>query len=97
MSDGLSPFTLNVDPPQKTGKPAKDPLRETAEKLEASFLSEMLKHAGLGKTRQEFGGGAGEDQFASLLRDTQANEMVKSGGIGLAETIYLALKDQQNG
>lgn len=69
-------------------------LRAAAEKLEASFLSEMLKSAGLGKPRESFGGGAGEGQFASLLRDAQAKEMVKAGGIGLAESLYQALKER---
>jgi Rod binding domain-containing protein len=67
-------------------------LRETSEKLEAQFLSEMLKHAGLGETESEFTGGVGEGQFASFLRDLQAEQMVKAGGIGLAETIYQSLK-----
>ncbi|UYV39649.1 hypothetical protein N4R57_00125 [Rhodobacteraceae bacterium D3-12] len=48
-----------------------------AQNLEATFLSEMLKAAGFGKSRGAFGGGAGEDQFASFLRDAQAQEMVK--------------------
>ena len=69
-------------------------LRGAAEKLEATFLSEMLKAAGLGKSRSAFGGGAGEEQFASFLRQAQAEVMVKSGGIGLAESLYLALKEK---
>uniref|UniRef100_UPI003D7E25FD rod-binding protein n=1 Tax=Albidovulum sp. TaxID=1872424 RepID=UPI003D7E25FD len=67
-------------------------LRRTAENLEAAFLSEMLKSAGLGQSRTEFGGGVGEEQFASFLRDEQARSMQRSGGIGLAETIFEALK-----
>jgi peptidoglycan hydrolase FlgJ len=74
-----------------------DALRVAAQQLEASFLAEMLKSAGLGKTSESFGGGAGEDQFASFLRQAQAEEMVKSGGIGLAESFYHAMKDRQNG
>jgi peptidoglycan hydrolase FlgJ len=74
-----------------------EPLRKAAQQLEASFLAEMLKSAGLGKTSESFGGGAGEDQFASFLRQAQAEEMVKSGGIGLAESLYHALKERQNG
>ena len=69
-------------------------LRKAAGELEATFLSEMLKAAGLGKTRAAFGGGAGEDQFASFLRQAQAGEMVKAGGIGLAESLYQALKEK---
>ena len=71
-------------------------LRDAAEKLEAQFLSEMLKSAGFGKARDAFGGGAGEDQFASLLRDAQAREMVRAGGIGLAESLYQALKERND-
>lgn len=71
-------------------------LHEAARSLEAGFLSEMLKSAGLGKSRESFGGGAGEDQFGSFLRQAQAEEMVKTGGIGLAESLYQALKDHED-
>lgn len=67
-------------------------LLEAAQKLEATFLSEMLKAAGVGAPRDAFGGGAGEDQFASFLREAQAKEMVSAGGIGLAEALFEAMK-----
>ncbi len=72
-------------------------LRKAAHELEASFLSEMLGAAGLGAARESFGGGAGEDQFASLLRHEQARAMVAQGGLGLAESIFEALKEKQHG
>ena len=72
-------------------------LMDVAQKLEASFLSEMLKSAGVGKTPDSFGGGAGEDQFSSFLRQAQADEMVKAGGIGLAQSLFEALKEQDHG
>ena len=78
---------------QKGGK-RDQAMMDAAKKLEATFLSEMLKAAGLGKTRGAFGGGAGEDQFASFLRQAQAEEMVNAGGIGLAESLYQALKEK---
>ena len=71
-------------------------LREAAENLEASFLAEMLKSAGMGKTPDAFGGGAGEDQFASFLLHEQAKAMVQAGGIGLSEAIYEALKEKSS-
>lgn len=71
-----------------------DKLMDVARKLEASFLSEMLKSAGLGATPSSFGGGAGEDQFASFLRQAQASEMVKAGGIGLAQALFESLKER---
>lgn len=67
-------------------------MKEAAIKLEATFLSEMLKSAGVGEARGEFGGGAGEEQFGSFLREAQALEMARSGGIGLAETLFEAMK-----
>ncbi len=66
-------------------------LRQKSQELEAAFLSEMLGYAGLGQAQESFGGGIGEDQFASFLRQEQADAMVKSGGIGLAESLFQAL------
>jgi len=68
-------------------------LRKVAQDLEGSFLSEMLKSAGLGKTSSPFSGGTGEDQFASFLVDEQAKMLVEAGGLGLAESIFNALKE----
>lgn len=67
-------------------------LRAAATDLEASFLSQMLKSAGLGARQGPFGGGNGEGQFSSFLRDIHAREMARHGGIGLAEHIFEALK-----
>ncbi len=66
-------------------------LREVAQDLEAAFLSEMLRHAGVGSSRSEFGGGIGEEQFSSFLRQEQARAMAVAGGIGLAESLFNAL------
>jgi len=70
-------------------------LRVAAEKLEATFLAEMLKSAGMGETRDAFGGGTGEDQFSSFLVHAQAEKLVAAGGIGLAETLFEALKERE--
>ena len=66
-------------------------LKDLSQQLEAQFLSEMLKSAGLGDVPEGFGGGIGEEQFASFLREQQALAMTKTGGIGLAEAIFKAL------
>jgi len=66
-------------------------LRDVAKAFEASFLAEMLKASGLGKSRSEFGGGAGEDAFASMMVDEQAQLMVERGGVGLSESIFQSL------
>jgi Rod binding domain-containing protein len=67
-------------------------LRRTARDLEAAFIAEMLKHAGMGEARTGLGGGGpGEDQFASLLRAEHARLFAERGGIGLAEGIFRSL------
>ena len=71
-------------------------LRKAAEAMEASFLAEMLKSAGVGAPRTSFGGGIGEDQFASFLTEAHAAAIVDRGGIGLAETLFNALKERSN-
>jgi len=69
-------------------------LRDAAVRLEATFLAEMLKSAGLGESSDSFGGGIGEDQFTSFLVQAQAEAMADAGGIGLAESLFNALKVQ---
>ena len=76
---------------------ADDALREVAQKMEANFLAEMLKHSGFGEARTSFGGGSGEDQFGSFLRQAYADEISETSGIGLAEHIFESLKERQNG
>jgi Rod binding domain-containing protein len=76
--------------------PAKSELRAVAEKLEAGFLAEMLKSAGVGEQDNSFSGSAGESQFASFQREAFAREMVASGGIGLADIFHANLKDKTN-
>ncbi|AEI96261.1 MULTISPECIES: rod-binding protein [Roseobacter] len=82
-------------PPSSTAR-NEQALREAANKMEASFLAEMLKSAGLGKSSSEFSGGAGEDQFASFLVQEQAMMMVKAGGIGLSEALFESLKEKSH-
>ena len=71
--------------------PDQTDMRRVAQELEASFLAEMLKHAGFGESQKSFGGGIGEDQFASLLRDEHARVLSERGGIGLAESLFQSL------
>ncbi len=86
---------MDIQPTQSAIPVTRDErLREAAQELEANFLAEMLKSAGVGKTPEGFGGGAGEDQFASFLRLEQARQMSQQGDIGLAESIFHALKER---
>jgi len=73
----------------------KDPARVVADEFEASFVAEMLKYSGLNKTSETFGGGAGEDAFASLLTDAYAKALVDAGGIGISDSIYQSILARQ--
>lgn len=70
-------------------------IHHAAQKLEATFLAEMLKSAGFGKQRDSFGGGAGEEQFSSFLVQAQSEAMVRAGGVGLTETFVKALMEAE--
>lgn len=83
---------LSQIPPEQSGRDLQ--LKQQAQALEAAFLAAMLGFTGLGATNESFGGGVGEDQFASFLREEQAKRMVAAGGIGLAEQIFEALKQR---
>lgn len=91
MADVFQTAAPHRPPPPAAGQPHLA-TREAAQRLEATFLAEMLKSAGFGQS-SGFAGGIGEDQFASFQRQALADEMVKSGGIGLAETFYQSLME----
>ena len=80
-------------PPPKADHAA---AREAAQKLEASFLAEMLKGAGFGTQENSFSGGAGEDQFASFHRQAVADEIARTGGIGLARHFLNAMMEARD-
>lgn len=85
---------MQITPIGPPPSPRDATLMSQARALEASFLSEMLAHAGMGEARDAFGGGVGEEQFASFLRQEQAKQMVERGGIGLAEQLFHALSER---
>ncbi len=82
-------YTQSPSPSLETSR--ENQLREVANAFEAAFLSEMLKAAGLGKSRDAFGGGAGEEAFSSMMVEKQAKLMADQGGIGLSEHIFQSL------
>lgn len=87
------PPPLPVTPPENAMPRTAAAPRAAAEALEASFLAEMLKATGLGEQENSFSGSAGESQFASFHRDAIAEEIVRKGGIGLADMIEASLRE----
>lgn len=86
--------TTQMFPVQRDAKDAN--LRKVAVELETVFLAEMLKSTGLGRSPDSMNGGVGEDQFSSFLVQAQAEKISQNGGIGLAETLFHALKETHN-
>jgi len=82
---GTSLITAQTQPSQT------EKLRALSIDLETTFLTEMLKHSGLGKSQDAFGGGIGEEQFSSMRLQETAKQITQSGGIGLAENIFKSL------
>lgn len=68
--------------------PTNAPLRDLAQQFEAAFMSEMLRHSGLGKMPDGFNGGPGEARFSGFLVEAYADQLSASGQIGLADRIY---------
>lgn len=85
-------------PRPDTPGPGRDAaLRRAATEFEAAFLAEMLSAAGLGRVRPGFGGGPGEEAFASLLVREQAALLARRGGLGLADAVFRALRARETG
>ena len=82
------------DPPAPATPTAAAAARQAAEAFEAAFLAEMLKYTGLNATSESFGGGAGEEAFASFLTEEYARLLAGRGGIGLAEQVFELLKQR---
>lgn len=82
-------------PPQPPGPDRQSQLQDASVRLEAAFLSVMLKSAGLGDAMGGPGAGTGQDHYGALLADLQATELARGGGIGLAEQIFDALMERE--
>ena len=92
----IDPASSSLPVPVSGRTISDDPLWTAARALEQNFLSEMLKAAGLDEARGTFGGGVGEDQFSSYIREAQAEAMVEAGGIGLAERLFHAISGRSD-
>ncbi|MCR9068188.1 MAG: rod-binding protein [Rhodobacteraceae bacterium] len=97
ITDPITPLPPPDPGPGAPQTQQEDGLHLAARDLEAAFLSEMLKQARMGEARAAFGGGHGEDHFASLMRSEHARALAAQGGIGLAEAIFRSLVARTEG
>ena len=72
--------------------------RTQAREFEQVFLATMLNQmfAGL-STEAPFGGGQAEETWRGMLVDRYADTMARSGGVGIADSIYRDLIRVQEG
>jgi Rod binding domain-containing protein len=75
----------------------RESIREISEQFEGMFLAQMFGHMFKGiKTDGLLGGGNGEAIFRDMLVQEYGNQVLKFGGIGLADSIerqFLALQE----
>lgn len=92
---------------QQTAQSVKNPLinssnfdKEAALQAATDFEAQVLSilnqsmFAGI-ETDGYFGGGHGEEMFRSMLVEEYSSEMVKTGGLGLTDTIYRQILEMQ--
>ena len=92
MADIAAP-ALSVTPPAPAPMSAAEmakrgQIAKTAKDFESSFLSvmlgQMMKDV---KVSEPFSGGQGEDAFKSFMNEAMAKQVVKTGGIGIADDV----------
>jgi Rod binding domain-containing protein len=92
----VSPGLLTPQTPASTTDLVRTQAKDAAQKFEGQFLSIMLQQMFQGvPTDGPFGGGFGEEMFRSMMTDAMGKEMVKTGGIGLADTVQREILKMQ--
>jgi Rod binding domain-containing protein len=91
MSDAaLSSTVLGLGPQAPAAKQTADArARGAAAQFETMFVTQMLEQMSSGlKSDPNFGGGPAENIHRSMLNEEYAKQIVKRGGIGVADAIY---------
>jgi peptidoglycan hydrolase FlgJ len=82
----LSPNILKGPPATPEGA-TRERIGYVAKDFEQSFLSIMLGQMFQGVGGGEFSGGEGEAMFQSFLMDAISKQVVRSGGVGIADHV----------
>jgi Rod binding domain-containing protein len=70
--------------------------KDAAQKFESQFLSSMFQQMFQGlQSDGPFGGGFGEEMFRSVMTDAMAKQVVKAGGVGVADTVQREILKMQ--
>jgi peptidoglycan hydrolase FlgJ len=99
LSTQVLPFNLltpTVQVPKAGSGESRAQIAKTADSFETSFLSNMLGQMFEGvSTDGPFGGGQGEQAFRSFMMDAFAQQITKSGGIGVAASVQKEMLKMQ--
>lgn len=80
--------------PSTASPERKQALMEQAKEFETVFVTQMLQYSGLADAVSGDSGNGG-DAFSGMLVEQYANDLVESGGFGIAEKIYAQLLDKE--
>jgi Rod binding domain-containing protein len=99
LSAQVPPYSLltpTAQAPKAGARSSAAQIAATAQNFESSFLSNMLGQMFAGvSTDGPFGGGQGEGAFRSFLMDAFAQQITKSGGIGLGSAVQKEMLKMQ--
>ena len=99
LSTQVLPYNLlspTTQAPKVGAGESRAQITKTADNFETSFLSSMLGEMFQGvSTEGPFGGGQGEQAFRSFMMDAFAQQITKSGGIGVAASVQKEMLKMQ--
>jgi flagellar protein FlgJ len=88
--------TAGTHPALADGSRPPADIRQAAEAFEAQFLSQMLTHIFEQiEVDPMFGGGSAEEMYRSLLVEQYGRQIVKAGGLGIADAVQKQLLSMQ--
>jgi peptidoglycan hydrolase FlgJ len=84
---GSVPVDLLKSAPTAPAGATREHIAKAAKNFEASFLAIMMGQMFQGVGEGEFSGGQGEAMFKSFLMDAFAQQMTRSGGVGVSDAV----------
>lgn len=88
--------TAGANPALMGGNRSPAAVRRAAEDFEAQFLSQMLTHVFEQiEVDPMFGGGDAEEMYRSLLVEQYGKQLVKAGGLGIADAVQKQMLSMQ--
>ena len=92
----LSPNLLAPNATTTGADLARSKVKDVAQKFESQFLAQMIGHMFEGvETDGPFGGGFGEEMFRSVMTDAMAQQMTRSGGVGVSAVVQREMLKMQ--